>query len=57
MTSERLFNSFIPSETFIPSKQISGYAPDAIQWYTYIGTMMWATSYLTYWFPKQKLTF
>jgi len=28
MTSERLFNSFIPPKTFIPPKQISGYAPD-----------------------------
>ena len=27
MTSERLFNSFIPPKTFIPPKQISGYAP------------------------------
>ena len=27
MTSERLFNSFIPLRTFIPPKQISGYAP------------------------------
>ena len=26
MTSERLFNSFIPPKTFIPPKQISGYA-------------------------------
>ena len=27
MTSERLLNSFIPPKTFIPAKQISGYAP------------------------------
>ena len=27
MTSERLFNSFIPPKTCIPPKQISGYAP------------------------------
>jgi len=27
MTPERLFNSFIPPKTFIPPKQISGYAP------------------------------
>ena len=31
MTSERLFNSFIPQKNFyrgLPPKQISGYAPD-----------------------------
>jgi len=34
MTSERLFNSFIPppkKKTFIPPKQISGYAPETIE--------------------------
>ena len=29
MTSERLLSSFIPQKTFIPPKQISGYAPVA----------------------------
>ena len=28
MTSERLFNSFIPQKLLYPQKQISGYAPD-----------------------------
>ena len=27
ITPEQLFNSFIPPKTFIPQKQISGYAP------------------------------
>jgi len=31
MTSERLFNSFIPPKTFMPPKQISGYAPGVDQ--------------------------
>ena len=37
MTSERLFNSFIPPKKFYTPKQISGYAPgnNSCLWATY----------------------